>query len=97
MVWGKQRSASSPSRLYCPSFLVSVLNFATSPNSGVKLLGGFLRSEKTLDGVVLCVDRHSGYVVAVPARKKGLLAKEVAVMMIRHWLTVFDNPPHHLQ
>ena len=38
------------------------------------------------------VDRHSGYLVAVPARKKGLLAKEVAVMMIRHCLTVFDIP-----
>ena len=45
--------------------------------------------KETFDCVVLCVDRHSGYVVAVPARKKGLLAKEVAVMMIRHWLTVF--------
>ena len=44
----------------------------------------------TFDCVVLCVDRHSGYVVAVPARKRGSLAKEVAVMMIRHWLTVFD-------
>ena len=29
-------------------FSVSVLNFATSPNSGVKFLGGFLRSEKTI-------------------------------------------------
>ena len=48
--------------------------------------------KETFDCVVLCVDRHSGYVVAVPARKKGLLAKEVAVMMIRHWLTVFDLP-----
>ena len=48
--------------------------------------------KETSDCVVLCVDRHSGYVVAVPARKKGLLAKEVAVMMIRHWLTVFDIP-----
>ena len=27
---------------------MSVLNFATSPNSGVKFLGGFLRSEKTI-------------------------------------------------
>ena len=27
---------------------MSVLNFATSPNSGVKLFGGFLRSEKTI-------------------------------------------------
>ena len=29
-------------------FFVSVLNFATSPNSGVKFLGGFLRSERTI-------------------------------------------------
>ena len=42
--------------------------------------------------VVLCVDRHSGYVAAVPARKKGLLAKEVAVMMFRYRLTVFGVP-----
>ena len=48
--------------------------------------------KETFDCVVLCVDRHSGHVVAVLARKKGLLAKEVAVMMIRHWLTVFDIP-----
>ena len=48
--------------------------------------------KETFDCVVLCVDRHSGYVVAVPARKRRLLAKEVAVMMIRHWLTVFDIP-----
>ena len=47
---------------------------------------------ETFDSVVLCVDRPSDYVVAVPARKRGLLAKEVAVMMIRHWLTVFDIP-----
>ena len=39
--------------------------------------------KETFDCVVLCVDSHSGYVVAVPARKKGLLAKEVVVMMIR--------------
>ena len=48
--------------------------------------------KETFDCVVLCVDRHSGHVVPVPARKKGLLAREVAVMMIRHWLTVFDIP-----
>ena len=34
--------------------------------------------------VVLCVDRPSGYIVAVPMRKNGLLAKKVAVMMGRH-------------
>ena len=27
--------------------------------------------KETFDCVVLCVDRHSGYVVAVLARKKG--------------------------
>ena len=42
--------------------------------------------------MVLCVNRHSGYIVATPARKKGFPAKEVAVMMIRHWLTVFSVP-----
>ena len=48
--------------------------------------------KETLDCVVLCMDSRSGYVVAIPARKRGLLAKEVAVMMIRHWHTVFDIP-----
>ena len=48
--------------------------------------------KETFDCVVLCVDRHSGYVVAVPARKRGWLAKEGAVMMIGHWLTVCDIP-----
>ena len=42
--------------------------------------------------LVLWVDRHSGYIVAVPVRKKGLLTKEVAVMMSPHWLTVFGIP-----
>ena len=28
----------------------------------------------------------------IPARKRDLLAKEVAVMMVRHWLTVFGVP-----
>ena len=40
MFWGKNRSTSSPSRLCCSSFSVSVLNFATSPNSGKKFFGG---------------------------------------------------------
>ena len=48
--------------------------------------------KETLDCVVLCMDRRSGYVVAIPARKRGLLPKEVAVMMICHWHTVFDIP-----
>ena len=38
------------------------------------------------------MDGHSGYVVAVSARKRGSLAMEVVVMMIRHWVTVFGLP-----
>ena len=53
--------------------------------------------------VILAVDRHSGYIVAVPGKKSkkkdkkdkhgvGLQAKTVANAMIRHWLTIFDVP-----
>ena len=68
----------------------------------------FAMPEVTVDGetydcVILAVDRHSGYIVAVPGRKSkkkdkkgkhgvGLQAKTVANAMIRHWLTIFDVP-----
>ena len=55
MFWGKQRSTLSPSRPCCSSFSVSVLNFATSPNSGVKYFWGFLRSEKFILGFFFLV------------------------------------------
>ena len=44
----------------------------------------------TCDCVVIVVDRHLGYLVAIPAKKKGLTANEVAEKMIKHWLTIFD-------
>ena len=58
---------------------------------------------ETYDFVILAVDRHSGYIVAVPGKKSkkkdkkdkhgvGLQAKTVANAMIRHWLTIFDVP-----
>ena len=58
---------------------------------------------ETHDCVILAVDRHSGYIVAVPGKKSkkkdkkdrhgvGLQAKTVANAMIRHWLTIFDVP-----
>ena len=47
--------------------------------------------------VVLRVDRHSGYILAVPGREEGLLARELAVMMVRHCLTVFGLPRFILQ
>ena len=58
---------------------------------------------ETYDCVILAVDRHSGYIVAVPGKKSkkkdkqdkhgvGLQAKTVTNAMIRHWLTIFDVP-----
>ena len=58
---------------------------------------------ETYDCVILAVDRHSGYIVAVPGKKSkkkdkkdkhgvGLQAKTVANAMIRRWLTIFDVP-----
>ena len=58
---------------------------------------------ETYDCVILAVDRHSGYIMAVPGKKSkkkdkkdkhgvGLQAKTVANAMIRHWLTIFDVP-----
>ena len=58
---------------------------------------------ETYDCVILAVDRHSGYIVAVPGKKSkkkdkkdkhgvGLQAKTVANAMIRHWLTILDVP-----
>ena len=40
---------------------------------------------------ILCVDRHSGYLVAVPAQDMGLKAEAVARQMISHWRTVFGT------
>ena len=58
---------------------------------------------ETYDCVILAVDRHSGYIVAVSGKKSkkkdkkdkhglGLQSKTVANAMIRHWLTIFDVP-----
>ena len=55
------------------------------------------------DCIISAVDRHSGYILAVPGKKSkkndkkdkhgvGVQAKTVAQAMIRHWLTIFDIP-----
>ena len=69
----------------------------------------FAMPEVTVDGevfgcVILAVDCHSGYIVAVPGENSkmkdkrnkhgvGLQAKTVARTLIRHCLTAFDVPP----
>ena len=56
---------------------------------------------ETYDCIISAVNRHSGYIVAVPGKKfkkkdkkdkhgVGLQGKTVAQAMIRHWLTIFD-------
>ena len=35
----------------------------------------------TYDGMLVCVDRHSGWVVAVPVLMKGLTAQKVVLLM----------------
>ena len=51
------------------------------------------------DGLVLCVDRHHGYIVAMPVCKKGFFAKRMAITMVGQHLTIFgvsltmDNNP----
>ena len=40
--------------------------------------------KNTYDCVVIVVDRHSRYLVAARAKKKGLTAKEMAEKMIKH-------------
>ena len=48
MFWGKQRSASSPSRLYCSSLFCECPKFCDLAKQRRKTFGGFLRSEKTI-------------------------------------------------
>ena len=66
----------------------------------------FAMPEVTVEGgrydcIISAVDRHSGYIVAVLARKSrekdrkdkhgvGLQAETVAQAMIRHWLIIFE-------
>ena len=68
----------------------------------------FAMPEVTVEGeeydcIISAVDRHSGYIVAVPGKKfkkqdkidkhgVGLQAKTVTQAMFPHWLTIFDVP-----
>ena len=56
-----------------------------------------ISKSKTWDGrdvdcAVVVVDRHSGWVDAYPAKKKGLSSKAVAHMMHEHWLPTMGVP-----
>ena len=44
------------------------------------------------DTVILCVDRHSGWIVAVPALNKGLTGAKVAKAMLTAQWNLFGVP-----
>ena len=48
--------------------------------------------EKSYDCAIVCVDRHSGWIVAIPARKRGLTAAVVATKMLKHQWSIFGVP-----
>jgi transposase InsO family protein len=37
------------------------------------------------DTMAVCVDRHSGWIVAVPCQNKGLTGRKVALAMFKEW------------
>ena len=47
---------------------------------------------KTYDSIVLCVDRHSGWVVAVPTQVKNLTGGKVAKAMLSSQWSFFGIP-----
>ena len=44
------------------------------------------------DAMVACVDRHSGWIAAIPCKYKGLTGKKVAVEMLKHVWRPFGIP-----
>ena len=44
------------------------------------------------DAMVVCVDRHSGWIVAIPTQKKGLTAEKTAHLMMENVWSIFGIP-----
>ena len=51
-----------------------------------------VRDKKLWDTLIFCVDRHSGWIVAVPERKVGLTGAKVALAMVQHQWRPFGVP-----
>ena len=51
-----------------------------------------VRDKKLWDTLIVCVDRHSGWIVAVPERKVGLTGAKVALAMVQHQWRPFGVP-----
>ena len=51
-----------------------------------------MHNRKTYDRIAVCVDRHSGWIVAVPMHDRGLMAQKVATKMHKHAWSMFGVP-----
>ena len=47
---------------------------------------------KTVDSCLVVVDRHSGWIQAYPVSKKGLTAKQAALLLHQNWFCPFGVP-----
>ncbi len=47
---------------------------------------------ETFDAMAVCVDRGSGWTVAIPQQRKRFTAKKVAIAMYREWWKIFRVP-----
>jgi hypothetical protein len=48
--------------------------------------------DQKYDSMVVCVDRHSGWMTALPCLNKGLTGEWVAVNMLKYWWHPFGIP-----
>ena len=51
------------------------------------------KNGQILDPLIVCVDRHSGWIVAIPERKVGLTGDKVALDIVKNHWRPFSAPP----
>ena len=47
---------------------------------------------QNFDTMIVCVDRHSGWIVAIPTQNKGLTGSKVAKLMLQQFWRPFGIP-----
>ena len=58
----------------------------------------FAMDEEVVDGkkydyLMVCVDRHTGWIIAIPTRKVGLTGEKVAKLLLQKWLDMGGGIP----
>ena len=59
------------------------------PALTVKEVGNKGSTSTPFDAVLMCVDQHSGYIVAAPATKEWWTGQQAAELLYCNWFTVF--------